>query len=109
MRLQAYAQPAPTFYTLRLKTPTTSAPSSPPCTQAGQCLDEHEHRAIRRRSRGARRARISVGSALARVAWAGFMRAVDGIVNDGSFAALEGAASFAELNALFEHPTTGRA
>jgi 2-methylisocitrate lyase-like PEP mutase family enzyme len=53
--------------------------------------------------------RISVGSALARVAWAGFMRAVDGIANDGSFAALEGAASFAELNALFGPPTTGRA
>ncbi|HVO49882.1 MAG TPA: isocitrate lyase/phosphoenolpyruvate mutase family protein [Thermoanaerobaculia bacterium] len=45
--------------------------------------------------------RISVGSALARAAWGGFMRAARGIAETGSFEGLEGAASFAELNALF--------
>ena len=45
--------------------------------------------------------RISVGSALARVAWAACLRAARVIAQDGSFAGLEGAASFAELNAMF--------
>ena len=45
--------------------------------------------------------RISVGSALARVAWGAFMRAANGISETGTFDGLEGAASFAELNALF--------
>jgi 2-methylisocitrate lyase-like PEP mutase family enzyme len=45
--------------------------------------------------------RISVGSALARVAWGAFMRAARGIAETGTFEALAGAASFAELNALF--------
>jgi len=48
---------------------------------------------------GARR--ISVGSALARAAWGGFMRAASRIASEGSFAGLEGAATFAELNGLF--------
>jgi 2-methylisocitrate lyase-like PEP mutase family enzyme len=46
--------------------------------------------------------RISVGSALARIAWAGFLRATRLIAEEGSFAGLEGAATFAELNALFD-------
>jgi len=46
--------------------------------------------------------RLSVGSALARVAWGGFMRAAQRLAEEGSFAGLEGAATFAELNALFE-------
>jgi 2-methylisocitrate lyase-like PEP mutase family enzyme len=45
--------------------------------------------------------RISVGSALARAAWAGFQRAARRIADDGSFGGLDPLASFAELNALF--------
>jgi 2-methylisocitrate lyase-like PEP mutase family enzyme len=46
--------------------------------------------------------RISVGSALARVAWGAFMRAAQSIAETGSFDAFAGAAPFAELNNLFE-------
>jgi 2-methylisocitrate lyase-like PEP mutase family enzyme len=42
--------------------------------------------------------RISVGSALARVAWGAFMRAAQDIKNSGSFDGLAGAASFSEIN-----------
>jgi 2-methylisocitrate lyase-like PEP mutase family enzyme len=42
--------------------------------------------------------RISVGSALARVAWGAFMRAAQDIKNTGSFDGLAGAASFSEIN-----------
>ena len=45
--------------------------------------------------------RISVGGGLARMAWAGFMRAAREIAETGSFAAFEDAASGAELNRLF--------
>jgi 2-methylisocitrate lyase-like PEP mutase family enzyme len=45
--------------------------------------------------------RISVGSALARTAWAAFMRAAQRIADAGEFDGLAGAASFAELNTLF--------
>ncbi len=45
--------------------------------------------------------RISFGSALARVAWGAFLRAAQSIATTGSFDALAGAASFAELNELF--------
>ncbi len=48
--------------------------------------------------------RVSVGSALARVAWGAFLTAARQIALDGSFAGLEDAASFAELNALFAKP-----
>jgi 2-methylisocitrate lyase-like PEP mutase family enzyme len=48
--------------------------------------------------------RISVGSALARVAWAAFMRAARTIVDTGAFDALAGAAPFAELDTLFARP-----
>jgi 2-methylisocitrate lyase-like PEP mutase family enzyme len=44
--------------------------------------------------------RISVGSGLARAAWAAFMHAARGLA-DGSFDGLAGAAPFAELNELF--------
>ncbi len=44
--------------------------------------------------------RISVGSALARVAWAAFMRAARGL-GAGSFDGLTDAATFGELDALF--------
>jgi 2-methylisocitrate lyase-like PEP mutase family enzyme len=46
--------------------------------------------------------RVSVGSALARTAWGSFLDAARLIADEGSFAGLDGAASFAELNALFE-------
>ncbi len=42
--------------------------------------------------------RISVGSALARVAWGAFMRAALEIKNTGSFDGLAGAASFSEIS-----------
>lgn len=45
--------------------------------------------------------RVSVGGALARVAWAGFLRAARGIAEHGRFDGLAGAASGAELNDLF--------
>jgi 2-methylisocitrate lyase-like PEP mutase family enzyme len=46
--------------------------------------------------------RVSVGSALARVAWGAFLRAAGEIAHQGSFAGLDGAASFTRLNELFE-------
>jgi 2-methylisocitrate lyase-like PEP mutase family enzyme len=46
--------------------------------------------------------RISVGSALARVAWGAFLRAAGEIAQRGSFAGLDGAAPFSQLNELFE-------
>ncbi len=45
--------------------------------------------------------RISVGGALARVAWAGFIRSAKGIQEDGSFASFADATAFGELNDLF--------
>lgn len=53
--------------------------------------------------------RVSVGSALARAAWTGFMRAAREIAEAGSFAGFDGAVSFAELNSLFEGDWSGRA
>jgi 2-methylisocitrate lyase-like PEP mutase family enzyme len=45
--------------------------------------------------------RVSVGSALARVAWGAFMRAAQGLFETGTFDAFAGAASFDELNEVF--------
>ena len=45
--------------------------------------------------------RISVGGALARAAWAGFLRAARGIAQDGRFDGLADATSGQELNAFF--------
>lgn len=45
--------------------------------------------------------RISVGGAMARSAWGGFMRAAQAIAADGRFDGFANAASGAELNALF--------
>jgi 2-methylisocitrate lyase-like PEP mutase family enzyme len=47
--------------------------------------------------------RISVGSALANVAWGAFMNAARSIKETGAFDALAGAAPFAELNELFSN------
>jgi len=46
--------------------------------------------------------RISVGSALARVAWGSFMRAAQSIATTGTFDSLGESAGFAELNSIFE-------
>ena len=46
--------------------------------------------------------RISVGSALARTAWGAFLAAARTLADDGSFTGLDGAASFAELNEMFD-------
>jgi 2-methylisocitrate lyase-like PEP mutase family enzyme len=46
--------------------------------------------------------RISVGSALARVAWGAFMQAAKDIARDGTFESLTTAAPLAEFTALFE-------
>lgn len=45
--------------------------------------------------------RISVGSALARAAWTGFLRAAETIVKDGSFSGLDGVVPFGEINGAF--------
>ena len=45
--------------------------------------------------------RISVGSALARVAWGAFMRAAQSIATTGTFDTLGEGAAFAELNKIF--------
>jgi 2-methylisocitrate lyase-like PEP mutase family enzyme len=47
--------------------------------------------------------RISVGSALANVAWGAFMHAARSIKETGAFDALSGAAPFADLNELFSN------
>lgn len=45
--------------------------------------------------------RISVGSALARAAWTGFLAAARAIAAEGSFRGFDGMVPFAELNAFF--------
>jgi 2-methylisocitrate lyase-like PEP mutase family enzyme len=45
--------------------------------------------------------RVSVGSSLARVAWGGFIRAAKLLAEEGSFAGLDGAAPYPELNEFF--------
>jgi 2-methylisocitrate lyase-like PEP mutase family enzyme len=45
--------------------------------------------------------RVSLGSSLARAAWTGFIRAAKLIADEGSFAGLDGAVPFAELNGFF--------
>jgi len=45
--------------------------------------------------------RVSLGSSLARAAWTGFIRAAKLIAEEGSFAGLDGAVSYAELNEFF--------
>jgi 2-methylisocitrate lyase-like PEP mutase family enzyme len=53
--------------------------------------------------------RISVGGALARSAWGGFMRAARLIAQEGKFDGFAGAASGQELNALFRDDAAGGA
>jgi 2-methylisocitrate lyase-like PEP mutase family enzyme len=47
--------------------------------------------------------RISVGAALARVAWGAFIHAAQSIVTTGSFEALDDGVSFAELDKVFRN------
>jgi len=51
--------------------------------------------------------RVSVGSALARVAWGAFIRSAESIARTGSFDSFSEAAPFAELNALFRGRAAG--
>jgi 2-methylisocitrate lyase-like PEP mutase family enzyme len=48
--------------------------------------------------------RISVGGALARTAWTGFLAAAREIAEQGTFASFSRAASGVELNRLFQEP-----
>ena len=47
--------------------------------------------------------RVSVGSALSRAAWTGFLRASRLIAEEGSFAGFDGLLPFAEVNGLFRN------
>jgi 2-methylisocitrate lyase-like PEP mutase family enzyme len=53
--------------------------------------------------------RVSVGGALARVAWSGFMHAAREVAERGSFDALAGAATHPTVNAIFEADRPGSA
>ena len=46
--------------------------------------------------------RVSVGSALARSAWTGFIRAAESIAETGTFEAFENAVPFSKLNTVFQ-------
>ena len=52
--------------------------------------------------------RVSLGSALARAAWGGFLRAARTLAAEGSFAGLAGAAPYATLNDAFTPPRFSR-
>ena len=52
--------------------------------------------------------RISTGSALARAAWGGFIRAATQLRAEGRFDGFDGAVPFAELNRFFEGDRAGR-
>jgi 2-methylisocitrate lyase-like PEP mutase family enzyme len=52
--------------------------------------------------------RVSVGSALARAAWTGFIRAAREIAERGSFEGFEGTVPYAELEAFFGAELRGR-
>jgi 2-methylisocitrate lyase-like PEP mutase family enzyme len=53
--------------------------------------------------------RVSVGGALARAAWTGFMRAARELAEHGSFDGLAGAATHQSMNAMFEgHDNSGK-
>jgi 2-methylisocitrate lyase-like PEP mutase family enzyme len=53
--------------------------------------------------------RISVGSALARAAWGGFMRAAEALAREGRFDAFAENRSFSEINAFFRNDHKTRA
>jgi 2-methylisocitrate lyase-like PEP mutase family enzyme len=51
--------------------------------------------------------RVSLGSALSRAAWGGFLRAARSLIDDGSFAGLDGSTPYAELDGVFAHHSGG--
>ena len=51
--------------------------------------------------------RISLGSALSRAAWGGFARAARALIEQGSFAGLDGSTPYAELDGIFTHHSGG--
>jgi 2-methylisocitrate lyase-like PEP mutase family enzyme len=53
--------------------------------------------------------RVSVGSAFARAAWGGFIRAAAELAGQGTFAGLADATPFSELNAFFHQDSRERA
>lgn len=53
--------------------------------------------------------RVSVGSAMARAAWGGFLRAANGLAEQGSFAGFADAMPHGELNAFFQLDVDRRA
>jgi len=53
--------------------------------------------------------RISVGSALARAAWGGFMRAAEALAREGRFDAFAENRSFSEINSFFRNDLKSRA
>ncbi|MGA7708254.1 MAG: isocitrate lyase/phosphoenolpyruvate mutase family protein, partial [Acidobacteriaceae bacterium] len=52
--------------------------------------------------------RVSVGSALARAAWTGFIRAARKIANEGSMEGFDGSIPFSEIEDFFEKDFTER-
>jgi 2-methylisocitrate lyase-like PEP mutase family enzyme len=46
--------------------------------------------------------RVSVGSAFARAAWTGFLRAAKTLAENGTFDGLDGTVSYGEINGFFE-------
>lgn len=52
--------------------------------------------------------RVCIGSALARTAWAAFIRAANILAEEGSFAGFDGSVSFAELNGFFREDLAER-
>ena len=52
--------------------------------------------------------RISVGSALARAAWGGFMRAAETLARDGSFSGFAGNRPFDDINSFFRNDLKDR-
>jgi 2-methylisocitrate lyase-like PEP mutase family enzyme len=52
--------------------------------------------------------RVSVGSSLARAAWAGFMRAAQAIAKEGSFTGFDDLVPFPEINGFFREDAASR-
>jgi methylisocitrate lyase len=102
-RLTAYAEAgADCLYAPGIRTPEEiAAVVKAVAPQAVNLLVGGNHTTVARAAElGVRR--ISVGGALARAAWTGFMDAADEIARDGTFDRLAAAAPFARVNGLFD-------
>ncbi len=102
-RLEAYSEAgadvlfAPGLRTREeIKAVVTAAGSKPVNVLAGSAMGLHINDLA---ELGVRR--ISVGGALARAAWAGFIRAATSIAREGSFESLDSIAPFSQLNQFF--------